>query len=396
VISVQRGFEGNLLVRFERTTERIKRISSIKGYVWDSANRAWVLPDTPESLKSLLDLFADDQIVFDRNDSSIIKAKQVSKQDSKQVQVQKNPEMNLNGSETRLSESEEVRRCLKTMDAQLRLKAYSPNTIEVYRGHVDRFINFANKLPADLTYEDVQTYILYLLEGQASSHAYVNQAVSALKFFFATTLHNKNILNGLPRPKKEEKLPDILSQQEVLRIFKCVHNIKHKALLVLTYSAGLRVSEVVSLRVEDIDSTRMLIHVRQGKGRKDRYTILSAIALEVLRDYARKNRLNGWLFPGEAEGTHITERTAQHVFEVTRDRAGIKKDVSIHTLRHSFATHLLEGGTDLRYIQELLGHKNTKTTEIYTHVSVQDVRRIHSPLDWLPPDSDDTGGTQGI
>lgn len=388
MISVQRGCNGKLLVRFEPTPERIQRIKSIKGRFWDRAGRCWFVPDTPENLQALLDLFTDDQIVFVRND----KVSHVNVNANVSNGIPKKSEADLFADrESKQSDSEEVRRCLETMDSQLRLKAYSANTIEVYRGHVERFINFSNKQLLDLSHEDVRVYILFLLEGQASSHAYVNQAVSALKFFFVTILHNKNILDGLPRPKKQEKLPDILSQKEVLAIFKSVNNIKHKALLVLTYSAGLRVSEVVSLRVEDIDSNRMLIHVRQGKGRKDRYTLLSPIALEVLREYARKYRLNGWLFPGGPADTHIAERTAQRVFEVSRDRAGIKKDVSIHTLRHSFATHLLEGGTDLRYIQELLGHKNTKTTEIYTHVSVQDIRRIHSPLDWIR-DSDDSSG----
>jgi integrase/recombinase XerD len=149
----------------------------------------------------------------------------------------------------------------------------------------------------------------------------------------------------------------------------------------MTYSAGLRVSEVVRLRVEDIDPERKLVHVRQAKGRKDRFTLLSSAALEMLRNYARKYRPEGWLFTGDDEEKHISEHTAQRVFENACKSAGIKKHVSIHSLRHSFATHLLENGTDLRYIQELLVHSSSKTTEIYTHVSTRDVSRIESPLD---------------
>jgi integrase/recombinase XerD len=172
-----------------------------------------------------------------------------------------------------------------------------------------------------------------------------------------------------------------LSADEVVRLLRTVQNIKHRAILYLTYSSGLRVGEVVRLRIEDIDPARKTVKVRQGKGRKDRMTLLSDAALQVLNDYMKRVHLESWLFPGGEEGRHITERSVQKVFEKARGQAGIVKKVSVHALRHSFATHLLEGGTDLRYIQELLGHQSSKTTEIYTHVSVKDVRRIQSPLD---------------
>jgi site-specific recombinase XerD len=162
-----------------------------------------------------------------------------------------------------------------------------------------------------------------------------------------------------------------------------VGNLKHKALLMLIYSAGLRVSEAVQLRLEDIDGQRRLIRVRASKGRKDRYTLLSEVALQVLREYWKAYHPRGWLFPGQKEGRHLTSRTAEKILEQARQRAGIAKHFTVHTLRHSFATHLLEGGTDLRYIQELLGHKSSKTTEIYTHVSRKDLAQIASPLDQL-------------
>jgi integrase/recombinase XerD len=207
------------------------------------------------------------------------------------------------------------------------------------------------------------------------------QTISAIKFLYKYILKLPSPAIELPRPKKEEKLPNILSKEEVITLLNNVSNIKHRALLTLTYSAGLRVSEVVSLKLGDIDSQRMLVHIRQGKGRKDRYTILSQTALDILRQYARQYRLTDWLFPGENEQTHLSERSAQKIFSTVRSKVGIKKNVSIHSLRHSFATHLLEAGTDLRYIQTLLGHKNSKTTEIYTHVSQKDILRIRSPLD---------------
>jgi len=209
----------------------------------------------------------------------------------------------------------------------------------------------------------------------------VNQALSALKFFFKDVVKNFNMVVEIPRPKKENKLPDVLSKEEVMLLLNVPTNLKHKALLFLTYSAGLRVSEVVRLRPEDIDSTRMLIHIRQAKGRKDRYTLLAQTALKELRRYFAAYKPEKWLFPGDDEEKHLTERTVQRVFENACKKSGIKKDVSVHALRHSFATHLLESGTDLRYIQELLGHKSSRTTEVYTHVSQKSIGAIQSPLD---------------
>ncbi|WP_255223042.1 MULTISPECIES: tyrosine-type recombinase/integrase [Paenibacillus] len=173
----------------------------------------------------------------------------------------------------------------------------------------------------------------------------------------------------------------MLTLEEIRRVLEHVHNLKHKAILYLTYSSGLRVSEVVRLRLEEIDAERYLVKVRQAKGRKDRYTILSQSALDVLREYIKQHTPQKWLFPGQATGKHITERTVQKVFEQALLQSNLQKKASLHTLRHSFATHLLEAGTDLRYIQELLGHESSRTTERYTHVTLKDARRIRSPLD---------------
>lgn len=218
-------------------------------------------------------------------------------------------------------------------------------------------------------------------DNQAVSHAYIDQTISALKFLYGEVLHKPEVVKVVPRPKKERKLPEVLDQTEVMRILKSVENLKHRTILVLTYSAGLRVGEVVRLKSEDIDKGRKLIHIRQAKGRKDRYTVLSQVAWGFLGAYLRKYRPDRWLFPGADPDRHLTERSVQHIFEKACDKAGIKKNVSVHTLRHSFATHLLERGTDLRYIQELLGHASSKTTEIYTHVSKRNIGAIESPLD---------------
>jgi len=230
--------------------------------------------------------------------------------------------------------------------------------------------------------EDIRVYVQDMLEKKGLSHSFANQFICAMTFFAARILGTP--LENFPRPQKEERLPQVFSQGEVSRLFEQVDNLKHRALLYMVYASGLRVGEVVRLQLQDIDSDRMMIRIRQSKGRKDRYVMLSAKSLDLLRLYCRAYRPRTWLFPGQAgPETHITERTAQHVFEHAKDKAGIRKKVGIHVLRHSFATHLLEAGTDLRYIQELLGHSSSKTTEIYTHVSKRSISNIKSPLDML-------------
>jgi len=192
----------------------------------------------------------------------------------------------------------------------------------------------------------------------------------------------KNIKGGRWHP--DEKYWSFPNTNGIFtKILSSVDNIKHKAILMLIYSAGLRVGEVVKLKPEDIDSKRMLIHIKGSKGRKDRYTILSETALEILREYWREYKPRKWLFEGARPGRYLSIRTVEKILEHACEKANIRKDVSVHTLRHSFATHLLEGGTDLRYIQELLGHKDSKTTEIYTHVSIKSIGKIKSPLDTL-------------
>lgn len=203
-----------------------------------------------------------------------------------------------------------------------------------------------------------------------------------MKHYYGTILKKKFIYE-VKRPRKDKKLPVVLSQEEVAKILTSLENVKHKAILMLVYSAGLGVGEVVTLRPEDIDDKRMLIHIRGAKGRKDRYTMLSETALNVLREYLRQYEPKNWLFEGARSGRYLSTRSAEKIFKHACHRANIRRDVSIHTLRHSFATHLLESGTDLRYIQEILGHQHSKTTEIYTHVSTKSIGKIKSPLDNL-------------
>lgn len=198
----------------------------------------------------------------------------------------------------------------------------------------------------------------------------LNIIISALKFYYGEVLQ-KNFIYEIKRPKKDKKLPVVLGNEEVKRILNAISNIKHKVILMLVYSGGLQVGEIIKLRPEDIDSNRKLIYIRASKGRKDRYTLLSNVALQTLREYWKKEKPQKWLFPSWNKEKHITARTVQKIFQNACKKDGISKDVSVHSLRHSFATHLLESGIYLRYIQEPLGHKSSKTTEIYTHLSTK-------------------------
>jgi integrase/recombinase XerD len=266
--------------------------------------------------------------------------------------------------------------------SELRLRNYSNKTIKSYTSCLRSFTRYFHpRHPRQIEETDIRTYLLYLLEEKRFSAATVNQVFNALRFLYVELYKMPFTIGSLPRPKKEKQLPVILSQEEVVKILNTVDNLKHKTLLMLIYSAGLRVGESVRLKVENIDSKRKLIYIKSAKGKKDRYTILSDIALENLRKYYKEYRPQEYLFEGAEGRSHISERSIQNVFERAVKFAGIKKAVTLHSLRHSFATHLLEGGTDLRYIQEILGHSSSKTTEIYTHVSQKTLGKIVSPLD---------------
>lgn len=259
------------------------------------------------------------------------------------------------------------------------MKGFSRTTQKAYLGHVKRWLYWR----IGQGNVDVKSFFLHLIDERQCSHSYVNQSISALKLFHEAVLGERWSPQKIQRPKKIKRLPKVLSEEEVAALISALTNLKHRAIMMLLYSAGLRVGEVVRLKAEHIDSSRMLVLVRSGKGAKDRVSILSDVALDMLRNYYRVYRPQKWLFPGAKAGRHITERTVQKVFVQAKGRAGIHKDATVHSLRHSFATHLLEAGTDLRYIQELLGHQSSKTTEVYTHVTSRDLRRIQSPLDRL-------------
>jgi site-specific recombinase XerD len=291
---------------------------------------------------------------------------------------------------------------LEAFRQELVARGLRPRTRNVYLAHVRSFLRWSQgghstSPPVPLTSDAagraagrVRPYLTHLVEERNASRSYHTQAVSALKILFQSVLHSPDLAEAIPRPKREKRLPSVLSKEEIARLIDAARNPKHRLLLMLLYSSGMRVGEVVSLRIEDIDVGRGLVRVRDGKGGKDRHTLLSAKALAVLRAYREVFGCRRWVFEGGREGRHYTARSAQHVVQQCAVRAGIERAVTPHTLRHSFATHLLEAGTDLRYIQELLGHGSSRTTEIYTHVTATRLAKIRSPLDdldaALPPE----------
>ncbi|MCF7794426.1 MAG: site-specific integrase [Candidatus Cloacimonetes bacterium] len=329
---------------FEFKKEHAKKID---GCYFSGPQQSWVMPQSEKCLKQFLALF---------------------------------PHKNINPRQ----------KAIQDMIDQLTVKRYSENTITVYRDHIIRFFDhFPKTEPSQLSDENVKEYILYLLKTKKISLSYQKQAISAIKFYFEKILRRETKKYYFEMPRSEErKLPVVLSKREVKKILDCTQNLKHKTILSTIYSAGLRLSEVVNLKIADIDSERKLIYVRGGKGKKDRITILADELLSLLRKYFRIYKPKVWLFENNSHKQY-SKHTIQTIFYRALNNTNIDKKASVHTLRHSFATHLLEQGEDLRYIQKILGHKNVKTTEIYTHITKTGTSKVISPLDDLGFDAEE-------
>jgi site-specific recombinase XerD len=260
-------------------------------------------------------------------------------------------------------------------------KRYSENTQNIYLSYFQDYCNyFENENIENITVSQINSYILYLIKSKNISISQQNQRINAIKFYYEKVLGREKEYYKLYRPQKEHKLPKVLSKAEVKRIFDVTKNLKHKCILMLIYSAGLRRSELLDLVPTDIDSERMIIHINGGKGKKDRISLLSENLLTLLREYYKEYLPQKFLFEGQKGGMYSPTSVA-NILKKAAIKAGIKKTVTPHMLRHSFATHLLEQGTDLRYIQELLGHESSRTTEIYTHVSKKAIDKIKNPMD---------------
>lgn len=273
------------------------------------------------------------------------------------------------------------------MEQDLVLRGRAERTRETYLHWVTELARYYRRAPDQLSDGEVQQYLLHLIQERKLAWSSCRQAVCALRFFYEVTLDRPRATFRVPLPKGAQKQPEILSREEVARLLAATTTLKHRVLLMLTYGGGLRVSEVVRLRVSDIDADRMLIRVEQGKGRKDRYTLLSRRLLEELRRYVRVYHPSLWLFPQRRHHEPMDATTAQRIYQMAKAHAGIRKAGGIHALRHAFATHLIESGTALTTLQTLLGHTSIQTTMRYVHLSRQQATERVSPLDQLPLDA---------
>lgn len=280
-------------------------------------------------------------------------------------------------------------RLQERMDRELRIRGYSDRTRALYVANMRRFVGHFMRSPEELTAEHVKEYQLFLTRERGVAWSTFNTHVCAIRFFYRYVLEVDWDVEHIPYQRTGKKLPVVLSRQEVARLIEAAGGFRERSILMLLYSAGLRVGETVRLRPADIDSDRMMIRVEQSKGRKDRYVMLSERLLRSLRRYWRAYRPQLWLFPGPDPSLPLSTHVVGRIVTATRNRAGIAKRVTPHTLRHSFATHLLERGDNIRVIQKLLGHRSLHSTQIYTHVAETYVGDTKSPLDDLLPATDD-------
>lgn len=349
-----------IAVRFPYIAALIPRLKVVPGHRWDPGTKSWTFPRTPDILAVLRDIFVGYECAV-------------------------SPDLLSGGAPAPVaSVSPPADDPLLLLQREMRLRNYSHKTIKAYRSGIRSFLRYLGPTdPRCVDVERLRSFLLHLMEDQGYAAASVNQVINALRFLYVEVFRLPFAVGDIPRPAKERQLPVVLSLEEVRCIFDVVGNLKHRVLLMVAYFAGLRVSEVVALRPEDLDSNRKMIHLRGAKGGKDRYALLSDGVLSCLREYWREYKPRDWLFEGQDPRRHYSVRSAEQVFTDAAARAGIRKRVSIHSLRHAFATHLLEQGIDIRYIQDLLGHQSIRTTEIYTHVSRRRLEMIQSPIEQI-------------
>ncbi len=272
------------------------------------------------------------------------------------------------------------------MREDLLLKAYSPHTQKSYLRCARHFASHYMRSPQEMGEKEIRGFLLHLVRDRKASPATQDMYVNALKFLYTVTLKRPEVVKDISHPKRPQTLPVILSQEEVLRIFESIRSVKYKAIITTAYAAGLRVSEVCGLRIADIDSQRMRIHVRAGKGKKDRYVMLGESLLALLRQYYKAARPQGeYLFPGQKPNRPLCTTSVIRVLRRVIRETGLTKRVTMHTLRHCFATHLLEAGTDIRILQVLLGHSSISTTLRYTHITDRLFQKLVSPMDMIQP-----------
>jgi integrase/recombinase XerD len=346
-----------ILILFEHNPIWNERIKKVTGALWSRTHKAWHIPDTEENRKKCG--FKTTAVIAATPKKAVVLS-------------------------TRLSANNKSQLFLYL--EQLALKKYSKSTITTYRNEFLQLLQLLSSVPVqDLTPEHLKRYMLYCTLQLKLSENTLHSRLNALKFYFEKVLKREKFFWEIPRPKKPLQLPKLLNETELARLFNALTNKKHKAMLFTIYSAGLRVSELVHLKIKDIDSKRMQLFIERAKGKKDRYVNLSPMLLDILRNYIQtcKPKPKVYLFESGQTFEAYPTRTVQQIFLNAKTKAGIRKDVGVHSLRHSFATHLLDKGTDIKYIKDLLGHFDIRTTERYLHVSKKQLVNIISPFDDL-------------
>ena len=360
----------SLILKMPKNEADIQFVRTFKYVRWDNSKLRWVIPNYNRNIELLKDYF-NTRIGSITTSATFRRVEHDNYNPPRSI-----PELPRLDSES-LKEIGQFRQWMEH-------KRYSDSTVKTYIMAITTFLRFVKpKTSAEVTNEDMRRFVnQYMIPGKLS-FSYQNQAVNSAKLYFKIIRGSALITEQLERPRTEHRLPNVLSKEEVSRILQALVNQKHRTMLSLIYACGLRRGELLNLKPENIDSKRHLLIILNAKGRKDRVIPISDKVIAMLRDYYKTCRPKIWLFEGQKEGEQYSESSLQEVLKNAISKAGIKKPVTLHWLRHSYATHLLEAGTDLRYIQELLGHKSSKTTEIYTHVSEKNLQKISSPFDNL-------------
>ena len=335
-------------IKFNKDFELIKKLrEAFPSAKWSASQKAWYLPDLP-AVRSALQL--------------------PQKEVGADLLALIHPNNHL---------------AFQSFINQLKLKAYSKNTIRTYVTEFAHLLKTIKKINVDsLTEDRLKDYFLYCVKTDKIKENHLNSRINAIKFYFEQVLHKPKMFFDIPRPKTPKQLPKMLSKAEIKKVFKATENSKHLLMLQLCYGMGLRVSEIVALKIEHINSEAMLVMIEGAKGKKDRYTNLPESVLPLLRNYYKEYIPKNYLFEGQYGGAYST-RSVQLVFKNAMKKAKVNKTIGIHGLRHSYATHLIESGADIRLLQELLGHNSIKTTQIYTHITDVSKSKVKSPLDFL-------------
>jgi integrase/recombinase XerD len=356
-----------VFIRFPKDEKLIEIVKSIDGARWSQTNRAWYVPKSKFRLATVYALFTGYWV--DYSALQLTKPKKVEQTTQKSITQVPPPIV-------------ENRELIDEYKKWLTHKRYSENTIHRYTEMISIFAGHMGSTSLRMiTNADVIEFVRGKLIAQGYSFTYQNQLVSALKLFFREIVNAPIDIEKLERPRREHKLPNVLSKDEIKAILQSPKNVKHKTMLSLIYACGLRRRELLWLKPNDVDSSRGLLTIRNSKGRKDRMVPISDRTIGMLKEYYKLYRPKVWLFEGQEPGERYSEASLSKVLKVALEATKIHKPATLHWLRHSYATHLLEAGTDLRYIQELLGHKSSRTTEIYTHVSQSSLQKVKSPFD---------------